>query len=369
MRAVIAGGGTGGHVFPGIAIAEEFKKRDKTSMVFFIGTERGIEARVVPKEGYPIKYISAEGFVGRSPLRRFRAIIKAGIALSESRRLLKTMRPDVVIGTGGYASFAPLLVACFMSLPTLIVEQNLVPGFANKLLSKFVDAIAVAHHESLGFFPKGKTHLTGNPIRAALTTGKREDALRLFSLSPEKFTIFVSGGSLGARKINSAVSEALGLITDLKDKVQFLHQTGEADYEAVKNSYRKFGFSGMVSPFIYKMAEAYAVSDLVIARAGATTLAEITALGIASILIPYPHALGHQEFNAEKLQRAGACRVLKDNSLNGAVLADAIREIYSSKELREQMQKNSKAIGRPDAAQRVVDIAVSLANLRNRGRH
>ncbi|MDP2167228.1 MAG: undecaprenyldiphospho-muramoylpentapeptide beta-N-acetylglucosaminyltransferase [Thermodesulfovibrionales bacterium] len=365
---VIAGGGTGGHVFPGIAIAEELKMRDAGAAIFFIGTEQGIESKIIPKEGYPLRFITAEGFVGKSPLKRLRAAFMMLGAVAGSRRLLKALKPDIVIGTGGYASAAPVAVACLMSIPTLITEQNLVPGLANKLLGRFVDAVAVTYHESISFFPKSKTHLTGNPIRQGILKGQRAAACRLFSLEEDRFTIFISGGSSGARSINNAAVNALRHLADLRDGIQFLHQTGESDFEDVRKAYRKLGFRGTAAPFIHRMAEAYAAADLVVSRAGATTLAELTALGKPAILIPYPHAAGHQEFNAVKLQKAGACRMIRDAALSGGVLAAAIKEIYSSEGLRSEMRAQGLAMGRPDAAQKVVDIAQSLVNLKKPGK-
>lgn len=364
---VIAGGGTGGHVFPGIAVAEEFKQRHEKAEVLFIGTEHGIESRIIPKEGYPIRFIPAEGFVGKSPIKKIKSLFRMCSAVLYSKHLLKAIRPDIVIGTGGYASFGPVAMACLLGIPTLILEQNLLPGMANRVLGRFVDAVAVTYHESITFFPMSKTHLTGNPIRhRMLSTANRKSAYELFSLKEDMFTVFVSGGSSGSKSINNAVVNCLNYLLDLKEDVQFLHQTGEADYESVRKAYRKTGIRGMVAPFIYQMAEAYSVADLVISRAGATTLAEITALGKPAILIPYPYARGHQEFNARKLAEAGAARLILEQELSGALLAGNIKEIYMSGDLRAEMKRQGIAMGRMDASERVVDIALSLINLKRK---
>lgn len=361
MRVIIAGGGTGGHLFPGIAIAEELKRREGTAEVIFVGTEHGIEARIIPREGYQIKFLRAEGIVGVSLLRKLRAVWKMFFSVIDSFRILRTVRPDIVIGVGGYASFGPLLTAFLMAIPTMIVEQNSVPGLANRVLGKFAGAIGVTYQESISFFPKDKTFFTGNPVRMRILKGSRDAAYNIFSLERDKFTIFVFGGSSGARSINMAVVDSFNHMLDLKESVQFLHQTGEHDYEYVREAYRKWGFKGAVALFIYQMAEAYAVADLVISRAGATTLAELTAIGKPVILIPYPYAAGyHQEFNASKLLEMKAARMILDHDLRGELLAENIRELYSNKELRFEMEKYSRAVGRPDAAQRIADIAMSL---------
>lgn len=368
MRVIIAGGGTGGHLFPGLAVAEEIRHRDASTEVIFAGTEYGIEARVVPREGYPIKFIRAEGLMGVSFLKKMRAVIKFFYSVADSYRIIRKIQPDIVIGVGGYASGAVVLVAFLMSVPTMILEQNSVPGFTNKILGKFVNAICITYQESICFFQRAKTFLTGNPVRMQVLKGNIESAYRLFSLEQGRFTIFAFGGSSGAKRINTAMIDALNHLLDLKDKIQFLHQTGLKDYEGIRDAYRKREFKGTITPFIYQMGEAYAVADIVISRSGATTLAELTALGKPAILIPYPHAAGnHQELNARKLREMGAARMILDRELNGEMLARTIKELYMNQSLRTEMQRNSSAVGRPDACQRVVDIATSLIRQQSGG--
>jgi UDP-N-acetylglucosamine--N-acetylmuramyl-(pentapeptide) pyrophosphoryl-undecaprenol N-acetylglucosamine transferase len=361
---VIAGGGTGGHIFPGIAVADDFMARNEDAEVMFIGTEKGLEARVIPKEGYQIKFIKAEGVLGKSLFKKVGAFFKMFESVFASKAMLREAEPDVVVGTGGYVSVAPVVAARLLSLPVLILEQNLVPGFANRMLSKVADAVAVTYHESMSFFPRAKTYLTGNPIRPAITQGKREAAIELFKLDPEKTTVLVIGGSAGAASINNAMLSALNHMLDMKEEVQFLHQTGEPDYEGVRKAYRKLEFNAMVAPFVYQMAEAYAAADLVISRAGATTLAELTALGKPSIIIPYPYAAGHQEFNARKLLETGAAVMCVERDLTGEKLAVQVKDLCASEEKRKEMSKQAKALGRPDATSKVVDIAISLVKAR-----
>jgi len=375
MKIIIAGGGTGGHLYPGIAVAEEFLNRSRESGVrgqeskdriqktdiVFIGTEHGIEARVIPREGYPIRFLKAEGFVGKSLFKKIRALFSFILSIHGSYRILKSVRPDAVIGVGGYASVGMVLTAYLKGIPAIILEQNSVPGFANKFLGKFVDAIALTYQESISFFPKDRAYLTGNPIRRQILQRDEKRSFSLFPIEKGKFTVFVFGGSSGARSINSSILEALNYLLDLRQNIQFLHQTGETDYEKVKNAYRRLGFNGIVVPFIYQMAEAYTVADIVVCRAGATTLSEITAIGKPAILIPFPHAASnHQEFNARKLEDMGAARMILDRELKGEVLADAIRELYADEKARKEMQKAAAAFGRMDAAERIVDLAMSL---------
>ncbi|MGD8351956.1 MAG: undecaprenyldiphospho-muramoylpentapeptide beta-N-acetylglucosaminyltransferase, partial [Nitrospirota bacterium] len=325
---------------------------------------RGIESRVIPKEGYQIKYIKAEAFLGRSALGKAKALLKLAFSVLAARSLLRAAEPDVVIGTGGYVSVAPVLAARLLSRPILVLEQNLVPGLASRMLSRVADAIAVTYHESMGSFPREKTYLTGNPVRPGIMRGEREAALELFKLEADRTTVLVIGGSAGAASINNAVQGALNHMLDIKDEVQFLHQTGERNYESVRRAYRELGFRAMVAPFVYQMAEAYAAADLVVSRAGATTLAELTALGKPAIVIPYPHAAGHQEFNARKLAETGAARMFTERELTGELLADNLRELCSSEQARAEMARQARALGRPDATKKVADIAASLAKSR-----
>lgn len=376
MKVIIAGGGTGGHLYPGIAVAEEFlnrghktKNRIQKTDIVFVGTSQGIEARVIPKEGYQIRFLKAEGLVGKSILKKIRASFAFLFSIFKSHKILMDIRPDIVIGVGGYASVGMILAANLKGIPTMILEQNSVPGVANRFLGKFVDAVAVAYLESMSFFPKDRSYLTGNPIRKQILQKDEKKAYSLFPMETGKFTVFVFGGSAGASSINSAIVEALNYLLDLRQNIQFLHQTGERDYANVKDAYRRLGFKGIVAPFIYQMAEAYTISDIVVCRAGATTLSEITALGKPAILIPYPYAASnHQELNAKKLQDMGAARMILDKEMNGEILADAIRELYINEKTRKEMQKAAAVFGRIDAAEEVVDLAMSLIKARQTSR-
>lgn len=361
MKIVIAGGGTGGHIFPALAVAKELEKTIPDLKVTFVGTTRGLEARVIPKAGYDLRFIRSEGLVGKNIFNTVKSIMKIPLSLSDSYELLKELEPDLVLGVGGYSSGPLVLCARMLGIPSMIHEQNTLPGLANKILGKFVDTVAVTYHESMKYFPQCKTYLTGNPIREEILKGDRESGYRNFSLDRECFTIFVFGGSAGAGSINKAVGEALEYLESLKDKIQFLHQTGERDCDAMKEVYRSRGFKGTVIPFAYEMAEAYAVADLIISRAGATTLAELTACGKAAILVPYPYAAAnHQEINARKLWDMGASQMLLDRDLNGKTLADLIKHLIEDPDAIGEMERISKSLGSSDAARKVVELIMGL---------
>jgi UDP-N-acetylglucosamine--N-acetylmuramyl-(pentapeptide) pyrophosphoryl-undecaprenol N-acetylglucosamine transferase len=361
MKVIIAGGGTGGHLYPGIAVAGEFRSRDSSSDIVFVGTEHGIEAKVIPREGYQIRFLKAEGIVGKSFFKKIRALFIFVFSIRNSFKILRSVKPDIVIGVGGYASVGMALAAYLKGIPTMILEQNSVPGAANKFLGRFADAIAVTYQESVSAFPKHNTYLTGNPVRKQILRRDENEAYSVFPLEKGRFTIFVFGGSSGARSINNAVVEALNYLLDLRQNIQFLHQTGEKDYETVRDAYRRLGFNGIVVPFIYQMSEAYTISDMIVCRAGATTLSEITAIGKPALLIPYPYAAAnHQEYNARKLEDMGAVKMILDRELKGEILADALRRLYADEQMRKDMQKAALAFGRTDAAEKIVDIAMSL---------
>ncbi len=363
-KVIIAGGGTGGHLFPGIAVAEEFKKRIAGVEVIFIGTKRGIEAKVLPKMNYSLKFINVEGFLKKSIFRKMSSIFRLLPSFFNVHSFLKKAKPDLVIGTGGYTSFLPALVSSLMSIPTIILEQNAIPGMSNRIISKFAQMICATYESSLSYFPKRKTFLTGNPVQARVKGHDRMACLKRFFLKDGRFTILIFGGSSGARSLNRAVVESLPLLVDLKENIQFLHQTGGDDHADVRSEYIRHGFDGTVTPFIYQMSDAYCVADLIISRAGATTIAEITAAGIPSILIPYPHATAaHQEINASRLALSGAAVMIKEEKLSGQVLERVIKRLFLNSDDRERLKRRSMALGKPDATKRVVDIAMSISKM------
>ncbi len=362
MNIVIAGGGTGGHIFPALAIAGEMKKSIPDTNITFVGTARGIEAKIIPGKGYDIRFISSEGLVGKDIFRTLLSLSRIPGSLVDSLRILRDIEPDIVCGVGGYSSGPLVLCAKMLGIPTIIHEQNSIPGLANKMLGKFVDTIAVTYQESMKFFPKGKTYLTGNPVREEILEGDRERGYRNFSLDNDRFTIFVFGGSSGASNINSAISESLVYLEPLREKIQFLHQTGERDLDTLKEAYRSRGYRGSVMSFAHDMADAYAVADLIVSRAGATTLAELTACGKAAILVPYPYAAGnHQEMNARKLWDMGAAQMILDNDLDGKILSDLIKHLIHDPEAIGAIERICKSLGSPGAARKIIELVMGLS--------
>lgn len=367
MKFVIAGGGTGGHVFPALAIGRAMLKEYPDADITFVGTVRGIESRVIPREGYDIRFIRSEGLVGKNLISMLRSVIKVPLSMKDASRILRDIRPQLVLGVGGYSSGPVVFCARLLGIPTVIHEQNTLPGLTNRMLGKIADTVAVTYHESMKYFPRDKTYLTGNPVREEITHGDRERGFRTFHLDRQRFTVFVFGGSLGASNINRAVGESLACLEPVKDRIQFLHQTGEKEFGQMKALYRDRGFSGTVVPFAYDMADAYAVADLLVSRAGATTLAELTACGKAAILVPYPFSAGnHQVINAKKLWDIGAAQMILDRDLNGRTLSDMIRFLMEDRGAIAEMERTSKSLGNPDAARKIISLIQGLLKKKRR---
>jgi len=361
MWIVIAGGGTGGHLFPGIAIAEEFLKRDNKAQVVFIGTQRGIESRLLGQLGYELREIDIEGVKGRGIKALIKVVYQIPKSLWQSRRILKQFRPEIVMGVGGYASGPAVLAAHFMSIPTAIAEQNAIPGATNKILGNFVDKIFVTYEQSKTFFPQAKVIFSGNPVRESLAAQssrtKKERAYR---------QLLIFGGSQGAEAINKSVMNMLPQLQHMKDKVRILHQTGSRQMEEMKTAYEQYGIEAEVTPFIVGMADAYADADLIICRAGATSLAEITAAGKAAILIPYPWATNdHQLKNAQALEAEGAAALIPELELSGAKLFDVVENLLRDEKRLRKMEENSLRISKIDAAATIVDACVKLMAEKN----
>jgi UDP-N-acetylglucosamine--N-acetylmuramyl-(pentapeptide) pyrophosphoryl-undecaprenol N-acetylglucosamine transferase len=355
MKVMIAGGGTGGHVFPGIAVAEELQRLRPGSEVLFVGSRRGLEAVAVPEAGFRIRYMMARGFPRRVWWKWPGAALANAVGFLQALWLVMTERPDVVLGTGGYVS-APIAVAAWiLGRPLILQEQNSIPGIANRSLARIADEVHLSFVEARSYFAR-KDHLkvTGNPIRAYILSGDRESAFAEFGLVPGKPTVFVFGGSRGARRINQAAVDAMRRLKGRVD-VQWILQTGREDYEWAKGEVENEQLPAKVMPFLRRIHQAYAAADLVVCRSGAMTLAEIAACGTPAILVPYPHAAhDHQAVNASNLVDRGAAAMILDRELTGERLARDVARWLSDKQALSLMSAHARLFARPDAAEKIV---------------
>ncbi|NWG13101.1 MAG: undecaprenyldiphospho-muramoylpentapeptide beta-N-acetylglucosaminyltransferase [Acidobacteria bacterium] len=362
MKVVFAGGGTGGHVFLGIALARELLRRDPEHEFLFIGTARGMESQIVPREGFKVEYIDAGGLKRVGPVSFLRNLLRVPRAILQSRRLLSEFKPHVVVGVGGYSSGPVVLAGRWHRIPTLIVEPNAVPGFTNRILARFVDRAALAMPEASGYFG-AKSVVTGIPVRAEFGDMPSRDP------RAPVFTVLVYGGSRGSRALNTIVCSALPLLKDLGPRLRIIHQTGKQGLECVRAAYAQAGVEGCVQPFFERIYEQFAQADLIVARAGAGTVAEITAAGRGAILVPFPGAADdHQTRNARALESEGAARMIPERDLQPSRLVEEIRRYMYRPEELAQMEDASRRLGRPDAASKIADLIESLAARRQSGR-
>ncbi|MGI6092589.1 MAG: undecaprenyldiphospho-muramoylpentapeptide beta-N-acetylglucosaminyltransferase [Veillonellaceae bacterium] len=372
MRVMLSGGGTGGHIYPAITISKAIEKRSKSCQVLFVGTNQGLEADIIPKEGYDFKTIDIRGFERRLTLQNLATLFKSAASIWQSQSIIRKFKPDIVIGTGGYVCGPVLLAASLLGVPTIIQEQNVIPGITNKILARFVDKIAVGYADAANYFPsKDKVIFTGNPIRPEVMSASRQEGIEALGLDPKKRTILISGGSRGARSINQAMVEVYKYFIARKD-VQLLHVTGKTEYNGIVGNLEQSGIditsAGNISikPYLYNMPLALAAADLAIFRAGAVGLAELTARGIPSILIPYPYAAeNHQEHNALVMENHGAAAVIRDKELSGERLLVLVKELIDDPSRLELMAAASKRIGRPEAAEHIAEIAIDLTNTKS----
>lgn len=365
MKLLIAGGGTGGHLFPGIAVAEEFLAADPANQVLFVGTERGIESRLLPRLGYRLECISASGLKGLGAFAKLKSVSRFLYGYAQSRRILKEFRPDLVLGVGGFASAPVVLAARGMGIRRFIHEQNAIPGLTNKLLGRFVEQVFISIEESRQYFPPGSTLLTGNPLRKEILGNVFCD--KAVPFTGEQLRLLVFGGSAGAHRINTAMIEALPYLVGIREQLSITHQTGEADSAEVRAVYAREDFSAEVAPFIDDMAAAYGNADLIVCRAGATTIAEVAACGKPCIFIPYPFAADdHQRRNAEALLKKDAGLMVLERELTGESLAREIMALMAHPERLAQLGENAGRLAQLDAAQVIVAEMVK-AGARNQG--
>ena len=358
MKVLIAGGGTAGHINPGIAIAKYIKLKEPEAEILFIGTQRGIEMRLVPREGFALKTIKVRGFKRKLSFDTFRSVKELFQGLVEARKVIKDFSPDVVIGTGGYVCGPVVFIASMMKIPTMIHEQNAFPGATNKILARFTDAVAISFEESEKYFKAAKkVILTGNPIRFEMLQTNKEKARIKLGIDKNIKVIVVAGGSLGAARINKSVVDMLSYHYNCKD-FKIIFSTGEAHYDKIIEELgARKPPSAEIVPYIYDAASVYSSADLIICRAGAITISEITALGIPSILIPSPFVTSnHQEYNARAVEIKGAATVLLEKDLNGKTLYAKIMEMVNDKNKLGEMSKNAKSIGIENATDKIYEI-------------
>lgn len=367
LRFVVAGGGTGGHIYPALAIASGLQQRYPNCEIMYIGTGRGLEADIVPKAGYEFHAVRAVGIKRSLTPQNLKVPLEALAGYRESRKLILGFAPRVVVGTGGYVCGPVLLSASRLKIPTFIHEQNALPGITNRILSRVVNRVAVTFEDSLRYIPaRARPYLTGLPIRPEILAADREKAREKFGIGAGETMVLTFGGSQGARSINRAVAEAIGPLSTLPG-LKLLHVTGSGQHqdflEMLKTDACQGDFPGNINivPYMYDMPEAIAAADLIISRAGAATLAEITARGLPSVLIPFPYATGnHQEYNARALVSRGAAEMVKDSELCGTTLLSKLKELLESRQVLAKMAEASLGLGKPRALDDILDGIAEL---------
>ncbi|MEC2074696.1 undecaprenyldiphospho-muramoylpentapeptide beta-N-acetylglucosaminyltransferase [Metabacillus fastidiosus] len=357
MKVVVSGGGTGGHIYPALALINEMKRNDENIEFLYIGTEKGLEKGIVERAGIPFQSIEITGFKRKLSLDNIKTVIRFLKGVSDSKKMLKQFKPDVVIGTGGYVCGPVVYAAAKLGIPSIVHEQNSLPGITNKFLAKYVDKVAICFSEAEKYFPADKVVLTGNPRASEVIGADGKKGKESLGLTNGKKSVLIFGGSRGARAINNAV---LQMIPALKNKdYEVVYVTGEVHYKNVMEKIEKMSSPPniIIKPFIHNMPDVLAGIDLIVSRAGATSLAEITALGLPSILIPSPYVTAnHQEVNARSLSDHDAAILLSEQALNGEVLLAQMDEILLNEQRLTQMAEASKKLGIPDAAKKLYDV-------------
>jgi UDP-N-acetylglucosamine--N-acetylmuramyl-(pentapeptide) pyrophosphoryl-undecaprenol N-acetylglucosamine transferase len=356
MKLLIAGGGTGGHVIPAIAIAREWLSRDKEREVVLVGTERGIEMKLVPQAGLPLETLRVAGLKGKGGATLLRNVAMLAPAMLDARRVLRKHKPVAAFGVGGYAAGPMMLATWFSGVPNIIFEPNAEPGLTNKLLAKLSKRIATGYEISAQVWGK-KAVVTGCPVRP-----------EFFSIKPRRlekpFRLLITGGSQGALPINRTFVDAMDLLTARKNDLSIVHQTGERDYNAVRTAYARREINAEVVPFLTNMAERFAWADVIVCRAGAITAAEIAAAGRAAIFIPFGAATdSHQLRNAQEMTDAGAGRLITENELTAKRLTSEIFSLIDQPEQIEKQSKAARSLARPNATRDIVDLIEEAANV------
>ncbi len=363
MRLLIAGGGTGGHIYPGVAIAQEVSRQDQHACILFVGQRSGLSMDILRREDWSFHSIKGARVASPTLRSRLGALMRLPYTFGQSWKIVHQFAPEAVFGLGGYSSAPVILAGLFLGIPCYLQEQNVYPGLTNRLFSYWADTVFISYPETAKYLPAAKkTMLAGNPVRSKLREANREESRRQLGLSPEKFTALVFGGSQGAHRLNTGIVEALPSFTPYQDELQIIHQTGEGEYEQVSSAYKKGTVAAYIKPFIHNMASAYAAADLVVCRAGAGTIAELTSLGKPAILVPYPFAAdAHQQKNAEALTHDGAAQLIPDGRATGERLGSAIIKLMQDRKELSRMSARSKALGKQDAAAKIASYILNDA--------
>jgi UDP-N-acetylglucosamine--N-acetylmuramyl-(pentapeptide) pyrophosphoryl-undecaprenol N-acetylglucosamine transferase len=358
MTIIIAAGGTGGHLYPAIALAREFLRRDSSTKILFIGTSRGVESRVLAHEGFELALITAKPVMGKGLLDVVQAMLSLPVGIWQSWQVLRRRRADLVIGVGGYTSPTVLMAAALMGIPRVILEPNAYPGLANKVVGPFAQRVFLAFESAATFFDRRNTQVVGTPIRREFLEQESESQA---TVKRNGRHLLIFGGSQGAQAINSAVLEGLPILMARMPTLTITHQTGEGDYARVREGYKALGISANVVSFLYDMPTVLRTADVVVARAGAMTLAELTACGKPAILIPLPTAIyDHQMKNARAMEAAGGAVVLPQSDLTGARLSETVDSIVTDSKRWDSMHRGSLAMRRIDAGERIVDECYAI---------
>lgn len=357
MKIIIAAGGTGGHVFPGIALAEALGELNSGVEVLFVGTSNGPEAALIPQSGWPLRTIGGSSTHGGGFMNRMKSYLRVPGAMVRAWRLLRMEKPDMVIGTGGFATGPMVLAASIRGIHTAIVEPNAIAGRTNRILSHFVDRVFLGFSSAANVFPKGKSIVTGNPVRKDIASVEK----RTYDGS-HAMTILCYGGSQGARRLNEIMVDAISHLKDYSERLRFIHQVGKASpVEEIATIYRRNSFESEVFVFTDQMASLYQEADLVVARAGAGTVAEVAALRMPSVLVPLPHAVDdHQSANAEELAKAKGALLISESDLDGEKLAKLIVDFLEHPEKLKAMSDGLAVVGHPEAARRIASNCYDL---------
>lgn len=347
MKIIVSAGGTGGHLYPALALAEYIKKQNKDAEFLFVGTTDRLESKVVPEKGYQYKGLYVKGLVG-NPLQKLKNAFIFVKSLKESKKILKEFKPDIVVGFGGYPSASIVLAAQRTGIKTMIHEQNSIIGLTNKILIKNVDKIVCCYEKAYQEFPKEKTYLLGNPRASVISEAVLKDVHDLYSIDKNRKVVVIVMGSLGSASINQMMKEALIKMKD--EDYDVLFATGQGHYDMIKEELKDLPSSIHVLPYIEDMPSVLSSSSLVVSRGGATTLAEITALGVPSIIIPSPYVVAnHQEYNARELSDKKAAELLLEKDLNADQLVDKINHLIYHQDELMILKEHAKALGKPNA--------------------